>query len=165
MARRLFVGVLGKRKAGKTTTFDTLFGREVRTRGRPEVLPLGGGEYVDVYLVSSSNEERKAYAKVALKRVQHRIILCAIGYEKSVEERTLDWIIDHKFHMYVQWLNPGYNKPGYLDHLGLQDRLLGAGATFAIRNANVRLRPRVEEIRQFIYGWAKYNKLIYRMDG
>jgi ribosome biogenesis GTPase A len=43
MTDRLFVGVLGNRNSGKSTTWNTLFGATVRTGQYPRILTLYGG--------------------------------------------------------------------------------------------------------------------------
>ena len=43
MTDRLFVGVLGHQKSGKSTTWNTLFGATVRTGHFPQTLILYGG--------------------------------------------------------------------------------------------------------------------------
>lgn len=62
MGNRLFVGVLGNRNSGKSSTWNDLFGRTVRRGKNSRRLELAPGECVDVYLVSGSFEERKEYA-------------------------------------------------------------------------------------------------------
>ncbi len=54
MTKRLFVGVLGHRNSGKSTTWNTLFGTTVRTGKYPRTLELYGGECVDVFIISGS---------------------------------------------------------------------------------------------------------------
>jgi hypothetical protein len=58
-------------------------------------------------------------------------------------------------------LNPGYGDvTSYQDALGLKDYLLNKGATLQVRDGNVDPLHRVQELRQFILGWAKYRDLV-----
>ena len=85
MGDRLFVGVLGNQKSGKSTTWNTLFDARVRTEPRHESrnLTLYGDECVEVFLVSGSFEERKLYAGDILENKECRIILCSIQYTET----------------------------------------------------------------------------------
>lgn len=80
MAERLFVGVLGHRDAGKSTTWNTLFGATVRTGQYPRTLNLFPGECAEVFLISGSPEERGLYAGDILANQACRIVLCSMQY-------------------------------------------------------------------------------------
>jgi hypothetical protein len=161
MADRLFVGVLGHRNAGKSTTWNTLFGSTVRTGQRPRTLALNGGECVEVFVVSGSPEERQLYAGDILAKQDCHIVLCSMQYVESVR-RTLDYVVGENFDLFVQWLNPGRSDPGEVyDRLGLVPWLLGHGTTVTIRDGKAPPRPRVEELREFIHGWAKARGLTF----
>jgi hypothetical protein len=160
MGNRLFVGVLGHRKAGKSRTWNELFGREVRRGTKPRLLELRAGEFAEVYLISGSPEERREYAGKILRNVSAQIILCSIQYTEAVS-RTVDYLVNSDFDVFVQWLNPGYHdSTAYFDRLGLTNRLLAGRAHLSVRNGSVRPYHRVQEIREFIYGWAVYRDLI-----
>jgi hypothetical protein len=161
MTERLFVGVLGNRNSGKSTTWNTLFGATVRTGQYPRILTLYGGECVELFVVSGSPEERHLYAGDILKSQKCRIVLCSIQYTETVR-RTLDFVTEEGFDIFVQWLNPGHNDTGENnDQLGLMPWLLGHGATVAIRDGQAPPASRTEEIRQFIHGWAKARGLTF----
>ena len=156
---RLFFGVLGNQDSGKSTTWNTLFGATVRTGQYARTLTLYGGECVDVFLVSGSFEERRLYAGDVLENQNCRIVLCSIQYVEDVR-KTLDYVVEKQFTACIQWLNPGYHDNGdYYDRLGLGSWLLGHNAQLSIRNAKLPAGSRAEEIRQFIYGWAKARTL------
>ena len=158
---RLFVGVLGHRNSGKTTTWNELFGRVVRTGKAARTLQLNGGECVEVFLISGSPEERGEYAGDLLVDPNCRIVLCSMQYVEHVT-RTLEFVAEQGFAFHVQWLNPGFTDGGHVaDTLGLVPRLLHAGATFAIRDGKIPAGPRVEELRQLIHGWAKARGLTF----
>ena len=98
---RLFIGVLGHRKAGKSTTWNTLFRRTVKTGKAPRPLRLNGGACVDVFLVSGSHEERNLYAGDVLANQDCRIILCSMQYIEAVRQ-TLEYVVDEGFDFHVQ---------------------------------------------------------------
>lgn len=161
MSERLFVGVLGHRNSGKTSTWNELFGGKVRTGKKPRTLELYGGECVEVFLVSGSFEERELYAGDVLKDQSCRIVLCSIQYTEAARH-TLNYVIEEEFDLFIQWLNPGYSDTGEaFDRLGLTSWLLGHDATISMRDGQTSLKPRVEEIRQFVHGWAKRRNLTF----
>ncbi len=161
MVDRLFVGVLGNRQSGKSTSWNTLFGRTVYTGSNSRQLELRVNESVEVFLISGSNEERQQYAADVLEKQEARIILCSIQYVDKAS-KTIDYVIEQDFWTYIQWLNPGYSDADmqYWDHLGLASRLLSIGATLAIRSGKNDPTGRVRELREFIYGWASFRGLI-----
>jgi len=159
--QRLFVGVLGNRNSGKSTTWNTLFGGTVRTGTNTRRLTLYGGECVDVFLVSGSFEEREKYAGEILDDQDCRIVLCSIQYVEAVRT-TLDYVVERDFEMFVQWLNPGRMDPGEsFDCLGLMPWLVGHDATVSKRDGKIAPADRTEDIRQFVHGWAKRRGLTY----
>jgi hypothetical protein len=182
---RLFVAVVGARNSGKSTTWNTLFGRQVNTGKKPrrlDLLPPGhttvslvdetsiapsadGGStpvrpYLDVFLISGSNEEKKRYAQGVLLDVKCRIVLCSVQYNADAFERTWNFAFEQGFQVYVQWLNPGYRADESYDHLGLVNHLLSKRALMSMRDGRENLSERTEEIRQFIYGWAAARGLV-----
>ncbi|ACO33007.1 MULTISPECIES: GTPase [Acidobacterium] len=188
MNDRLFVAVIGERNAGKSTTWNTLFGRTVNTGKKPRMLDISSAGAVEIRLISGSNEERdrnladvlaprslevfvisgsneekKRYAQKVLENVECRIVLCSVQYVEEAFERTWDYIFSEGFSIYAQWLNPGHNGRETWDQLGLVDRLLANGAVVSIRDgrkSDAILHSRVEEIRQYVHGWASPRGLI-----
>jgi hypothetical protein len=77
VGNRLFVGVLGNRNSGKSSTWNELFGTTVRRGKYSRPLELRNGECVEVYLVSGSFEERKEYAGDILDDQTAKIVLCS----------------------------------------------------------------------------------------
>jgi hypothetical protein len=161
MVDRLFVGVLGHRRSGKSTTWNTLFGRTVHTGSNSRRLELRPNECVEVFLISGSNEERNQYAGDVLQNQDARIILCSIQYVRQAAD-TIDYIESHDFWTHIQWLNPGFNDDDapYFDYLGIGNRLLSMGSTLAMRSGKDDPDSRVQELREFISGWALYRNLI-----
>lgn len=162
MDKRLFVGVLGNRNSGKSATWNTLFGRTVRTGKNTRTLALYDGECVDVFLISGSPEERQLYVGDILEEQKCSIILCSIQYIEAVRN-TLNYVVDNQFDIFVQWLNPGHSDAGdNYDRLGLIPWLVSHEATVAIRDGKKPPQQRTEELRQFIYEWAKAHKQTFR---
>jgi hypothetical protein len=158
---RLAVGVLGLRNAGKSHTWNTLFGRTVRTGNHR--LHLRPGEYVETFLISGSPQEQRKDIKDILKNQRHKIVLCSMQYIEGVQ-RTLDYFASNHFFLYLQWLNPArkrYDVRGF-DDLGLTSRVLAARSLLSMRNGHKHAGSRVQELREFIYGWAKFHGLLLR---
>ena len=161
MNSRLLIGLLGNRSSGKSHTWNELFGRTVRRGTYPRKLELLPGECVDVYLVSGSFEERGEYAGDILGSQDCRIVLCSLQYTDEVRE-TLNYLVDQDFHLYIQWLNPGYHDPNQIhDHLDIVNEILLQTSTFTIRDGRADAHNRVREIREFINGWASYRNLVH----
>lgn len=162
MRDKLAVTVLGNRQSGKSHTWDTLFGRTVKTGVEARRLDLGEGACVDVFLVSGSPEERHLYVGKLIQDVDCRIVLCSMQYTDSVGD-TIDYFLENKFQLYLQWLNPGFNDLGEnWDRLGLVSRILAEQSWFSIRDARGDASRRVEELRDFIRGWAGSRGLLYQ---
>jgi hypothetical protein len=163
MEDRLFVAVIGDGKSGKSKTWNTLFGKTVKTGKDSRPLELGEGLSTEVFLISGSNEERHQYAADVLKDVNCRIVLCSVQYIEGAFESTWNHIFQEGFAIYAQWLNPGHNDQECWDRLGLVNILLHHDAVVSIRDGRdgkARLTHRVEEIRQYIHGWASARGLV-----
>ena len=161
MKSRLLIGLLGNRNGGKSHTWNELFGHTVRTGKRPRRLELLPGKCVEVFLVSGSFEERGEYAGDILGSQDCRIVLCSLQYTDKVRE-TLTYLVDQDFHLYIQWLNPGYRDADQMDdRLGIVNEILLETSTLTIRDGKVDAGDRVREIREFIYGWARHRELTF----
>jgi hypothetical protein len=161
MPENLLVGVLGNRDSGKSHTWNTLFGRVVRTGRELRPLLVAPGEYVDVFLVSGSPEERREYVGDLIVQRRPRIVLCSIQFVDHAGE-TIGWFVEHDYFLFVHWLNPGHNDRGSIpDELRLCERIMSEQSLLGVRNGRVSANARVEEMRDFIYGWARSRNLIY----
>jgi hypothetical protein len=82
-------------------------------------------------------------------------------YVQEVQQ-TLDYFIDNHFSLFIQWLNPGFSDQDAIpDNLGLVDMILNTRrSVMSIRDGTGAADQRVQEIREFIYGWASYRDLI-----
>lgn len=158
---RLFVSVLGNRNSGKSSTWNELFGAEVRTGKKPRLLPLGGGQCVEVFLISGSFEERQIYAGEVLDNQDCRIVLCSVQYIEEGRD-TFTYAFENQFQLFAQWLNPGYEDQGEcFDRHGFIPWILGQGGTVSLRDGRIPVKPRAEELRQFIDGWATARGLAF----
>lgn len=157
---KLLVAVLGNRNSGKTITWSTLFDGTVRTGKYSRELFLSETEYVEVFLISGSPEERGLSVEDLLQD-EARIVLCSTQYRDGVED-TYQHFINKDYCIYVQWLNPGYSDVGgqHFDGLGLSPWLLSQGAVTCIRDGTFNPDNRVREIKDYIYGWARSRGLI-----
>jgi hypothetical protein len=156
----LAVAVLGNRNAGKSYTWNMLFGRTVRTGKHLHRLQLTPTEWVEVFLVSGSPEERKLYVGEIIQSQQPQIVLCSMQYRADVA-KTIDYFSANDYSLYVQWLNPGYSDPSTMsDSLSLIPYLLNRTAVVGMRNGKANPAERVQEILDFIYGWAHSRGLL-----
>ena len=81
----LVVTVLGHRNTGKSTTWNTLFGATVKTGKYERRLYLNKAQYVNVFLVSGSPEEREEYVGDIITAKKPEIILCSTQYVTNVK--------------------------------------------------------------------------------
>jgi hypothetical protein len=157
---RLLVAVIGNRHSGKSHTWNTLFEEKVKTGKYQRALCVGKSEYVDVFLASGSPEERRKYVGKIIADKGARIVLCSIQYTEEAWD-TVDYFLNRGFFPFVHWLNPGYSDPGKQpDELGLISYITFKRSLLGIRDAQGDATARVEELRDFIRGWAKSRNLI-----
>jgi hypothetical protein len=159
---KLLVSVLGNRNSGKSTTWNTLFDITVKTGTKSRRLYLNDKEFVNVFLVSGSPEERETYVGEIITENNPRIVLCSMQYRTDVIQ-TIDYFLQRNYFIYCHWLNPGYddvNEQPQFDLYGIFNYLIGMNSSVGVRNAKNDLNDRVEEIKEYIYGWAKYRNLI-----
>jgi hypothetical protein len=160
MPRNLLVAVLGNRNAGKSTTWYTLFDRTVRTGKDLKRLYLNNTEWVDVFLVSGSPEERQEYVGDLITVDNPRIVLCSLQYKEDVWQ-SLRYFIERDYFIFLHWLNPGHDDAAaYPDSLGLMNRLLEERSLIGKRDGKLAVGSRVREIKDFIYGWAQSRDLL-----
>jgi len=160
----LVVTVLGHSDSGKSTTWNDLFGKTVRTGTKVRRLYLRKKEYVEVFLVSGSPEERETYVGKIIGKQKPRIVLCSMQYRNDVTQ-TIDYFNKNSYSNYCHWLNPGYSDPfdvPMFDTLGLINNLLSLGSTISIQNGKGNRNQRVQLLREYIYGWATFRNLIQR---
>ena len=158
----LMVSVLGNRNSGKSYTWDTLFGSTVRTGSNERRLYFNDCEYVNVFLVSGSPEEREIFVGDIITAASPKIVLCSIQYTENAQD-TLNYFIENDYFLFTHWLNPGYSdlNLSQFDNLGLMNWILSKKSIVGIRNGKSSAANRVEEIKDYIYGWAKSRGLVF----
>jgi hypothetical protein len=158
--QNLVVSVLGNRNSGKSHTWNTLFGEVVRTGSRMRPLYLTDTQYVDVFLVSGSPEERDRYVGDIIGNNAPRIVLCSMQYRQDVVQ-TIQYFVQHDYFLFAHWLNPGFSDPHRgPDSLGLIQTILGEESLLGVRDGQANANDRVREMHDFIFGWASSRGLV-----
>ena len=119
----LVITIIGHRNSGKSTTWNDLFGRTVRTGPGLRKLFLNSKEFVEVFLVSGSPEERDLYVGDIVGNLKPRIILCSMQYRQDVII-TIDFFLKNDYAIYCQWFNPGFsdqNDAQMFDDFGIKN--------------------------------------------
>ncbi|MHC5717422.1 MAG: hypothetical protein ACYTX0_36250 [Nostoc sp.] len=172
MTERLLVGVVGHSNAGKSSTWKDLFGADVQTshhgNERRLYLPRNKQEWVNVFLINGSPGERGKDVKEILNPKglinfeNPRIVLCSMQYPDDAVGKTIQYFIEHKYDVFIQWLNPGYkDTTEYDDSRGFIPLLLKENnSLLGIRNGQLERTSRVNEIEDFIRGWASTRGLL-----
>jgi hypothetical protein len=160
MKNNLVVAVLGNRNSCKSRAWNTLFCRKVKTGPKMRKLYLNDTQYVEVFLVSGSAEERKLYVGDIIGEKKPRIVLCSMQYISGVRQ-TIQYFLHHEYAFYMHWLNPGYSDDrAYTDTLGLLPIIRDAGGTVETRDGKVDVTARVQEMRDYIFQWASERSLL-----
>lgn len=162
MKNNLVIGLLGKPGAGKSYIWSKLFGRDVKTGKKLRKLYFNEKEYVEVFLVNVPAVKRHKYIGEIITIEKPAIILCSMDYSVGVTN-TVDYFNEQKYSMLVYWLNPGYKEkydPLLFFTLGIINRLIEIGALVGRRSGKDNPDLIVDEIRDYLYGWAKSKKLI-----
>lgn len=163
MSQKLMIGLLGNVKSGKTHTWNLLFNkRTVKTSSKPRRLYFDENTWVDVFLISRSAQKRKMDVKSIMKGKDSEIVLCSMQYARKLSQ-TLKYFVDQDYFMYIHWLNPGFKDtadiPLFYDS-DLVDYILSVPSMMGVRNGKIDAASRVNELRDFIYGWAKSRDLL-----
>lgn len=148
------IGVLGDYHSGKTTTWNNLFGRTVRTGKHERILNIKGIE-IPVFLINGAPLERRAEIKYILPKYDPSIVLCSFLYHKNVKS-NFDFFINKGYDTYVQWLNPGFDDEHdktLFYNIGIINYLLLNNALVSVRNAKINPTSRVKDISEHILGW------------
>jgi hypothetical protein len=164
MARKtqnLLVVVLGNSNSGKSFTWNKLFKRRVKTGKKSRKLYLTNDEYVEVFLVSGSPEEREIdVRKIITPRNKPPIVLCSMQYQKEAVKK-IKWFAKNRYFLFIHWLNPGHGDSGTVeDNLNFTEEILAYESLLGIRDGKISAKNRVQEMRDFIYGWACSRKLL-----
>jgi hypothetical protein len=160
MNERLLVGVLGHKNAGKSMTWKTLFEGKVKTTKRERQLWLSKTDWVKVFLVNGSPEERGKDVSDIIGSNNPRIVLCSMQYRSDVS-KTINYFITKKYHLFIHWLNPGFSDDTKSeDYLNLIPYIHQLDYTLEVRDGKVNPTSHVNEIRDFIRGWATARSLL-----
>lgn len=160
MEDKIAIVVLGNRNSGKSTTWNSLFGQEVRTGKHERQLHLIDEKSTSVFLISGSPEERKEYIEDLLNGQTPKIILCSVQYTEHGKE-TINYFISKGYKVYIQWLNPGFSDDiQYEDALEFFNNFLYKDSIISLKDGKIDFRDRVEEIKYYIYSWAKRFNLL-----
>ena len=163
---KLAILVLGEAKSGKSSVWNTLFGRTVKTGKFARPLKMGAGikgnallvngyPTVDIFLISGSPEETGKPIQNTLANVQADVVLCSVQYIAHARI-TIDYFINGGFDVKVMWLNPGMSDSRtYFDYAGLGQYVLAAGAELSLESGS-NCSVIAEEIREKIFGWVSY---------
>ena len=164
---KLAIIILGKRNSGKSSTWYTLFDRTIRTGWKKLQIGTTG---VALYVKNSSHEEmgseinedvfvkNGSFEEMGQEIEEYfdennlpRILLCAVQYNEH-GLRTIQWMLEHGYYLYIQWLNPGYYyTEEYEDYLNFESRF-GPHGTFT-RHTGKEKEIRVQEIKDFLGEW------------
>ena len=157
MNNKLLISVLGNCNAGKSSTWKQLFGRQVRTSstGNSKRLTFDDGKYIDVVVINGSPQERGKEIEDVLKNKLPYIVLCSVQYTIRAIE-NYKYFFDEGYHMYVQWLNPGYNDHSkYEDIKGIASYVLNNSGELHEQDGQSNIDLRVEELKTYLYNWGK----------
>lgn len=177
----LAVVILGGCNTGKSHTWNTMFGKTVKTGKTLRELNIGGkrvdiflvsgsseerGIYIgdiiiDTFLVSGSSEERGLYVGELITVNDPRVVLCSIQ-DIPLAEQTFKYFSDKNYFMLIHWLNPGYQQSKKTNEIvqQLMNKLPKDSYILIGKDGNGDATERVEEMRDFIYSWAKRKSIV-----
>jgi len=165
MKPNLLINVIGNCKSGKSETWLCLFEKKVKTGCYERKLFYPNNEFIKVFLINGSPEERNIPVKDIIGDQNPRIVLCSIQYIKEAVA-TFEYFINNNYHLYCHWLNPGYkddNNIAQFDNLGFINFILSIeSSNFSVKNGKSLPKSRVDEMAAFIYGWASHNNLVIK---
>lgn len=164
MKKMLLIAVLGHRNSGKSETWKKLFADlNIRTAQKSlRSLQVGPkGEYVDVFLINGSPQERgKPVEEIIQVDSEPEIVLCSIQFKKDALS-TLKYFQKNNYFIFIHWLNPGFNDSyEYSDSEGIISEILKMDSIIGKRNGKVNADERVLEIQDYIHDWANRNCLL-----
>ncbi|WP_057767790.1 hypothetical protein [Cytobacillus praedii] len=157
--KKLAVVALGNKNAGKSNTWYKIFNQEnIPTIRRLRQLHFNKKEYVHVFLLNGSMEERKR--EIDEELIDCDILLCSVQYNEK-GKKTIEYL--HK--QGYQWLNPGCeDKQQYTDYLSII-QMINSYPNSTVKQCKAikddsDTKVRSDEIIQFIYEWARKEDII-----
>ncbi|MDD2386323.1 MAG: hypothetical protein PHP52_06020 [Bacteroidales bacterium] len=158
MEKKLLVGVLGNLGAGKTTTWKTLFQKNVHTGKHVRFVVIHDVK-IPVFLINRAPLERKTELEYILPNEDPQIVLSSFLYHKDVK-KNFDFFIAKGYELYIIWLNPGYydaNEKDLFYNAGIINYLLSHEACVSVKSSKKTPESRVNEIKNYIYSWYMTN--------
>jgi len=154
---KLFLGVLGRSDAGKSTTWHKLFDAKVRSSSKnAKDFHLYHKMWEEVFLVNGSPEETGSSLQNRFSKKAPRILFSSLQYVDRVQ-KSLKYIDKHYSDKHIFWLNPDHRETQFSDPLGLAPTLLSAGYTIHIvdgRNGGLGGKSTNKRIRALVHGWS-----------
>ncbi len=164
MTDRLIIGVVGNKNSGKSLTWNNLFGRVVQTGRYERQLWLSQSEWISVFLINGSPEERDTYVGNIINDTSPQIVLCSMQYREDVTQ-TINYFANYNYQFLIHWLNPGFSDQIKIeDSIQLMPYILGCNSLVGIRNGKADPAQRVEEIKEFLRGWAGIRGLLHNIE-
>lgn len=156
MERKLLIGVLGNLGAGKSTTWNEFFGRNVHTGKNIRYINIHD-EKIPVFLINGAPLERKTNLEYILPDKDPQIVLSSFLYHKDVK-KNFKFFIDKGYELFILWLNPGFSDPNdkvLFYNAGIINYLLSNSATVAVKNGKESPLLRSNDIKNYLYAWFK----------
>lgn len=156
MERKLLIGVLGNLGAGKTTTWNEFFGRNVHTGKNIRYINIHD-EKIPVFLINGAPLERRTNLEYILPDKDPQIVLSSFLYHKDVKN-NFKFFIDKGYELYIIWLNPGFSDPNdkvLFYNAGIINYLLSSSATVSVKNGKKSPFLRSNDIKNYLYAWYK----------
>ncbi|PLX06389.1 MAG: hypothetical protein C0596_18155 [Marinilabiliales bacterium] len=164
MEQKLLIGVLGNLGAGKTTTWNNFFGRNVHTGKNVRHITIHD-QKIPVFLINGAPLERKTNLEYILPDEDPKIVLSSFLYHKDVKQ-NFEFFIKKGYDLYILWLNPGYSDPDdkfLFYNAGIINYLMSNGATVSVKNGKMMPEFRVNDIKNYLYAWYKtHSNLEYK---
>jgi hypothetical protein len=155
--KNLAVVALGNKNAGKSNTWYKIFNQEnMRTIPRLRQLYFNDNEYVHVFLLNGSMDERKR--EIDEELIECDILLCSVQYTEK-GKKTIEYLHEQGYQLLVYWLNPGCeDNQQYTDYLSIIQMINSYPNSTVKQYKAIKddwdTKVRSEEIIQYIYDWA-----------
>ena len=167
--KKLFVVVLGEPKSGKSSTWETLFGRRIQKGIK--ILSLNKYIQTTVYIFISSPQENywtkeRFQKEFKIADSKSNIILCSLQTTLTgnmnrrnivTKEDVLEIASKNGYDIFIQWLNPG-RKTGEDKHENVEHQIIRLTKNSSVigmtkENARNQKEIRAEKIRTIVLGW------------
>jgi len=164
---------MGEQGSGKSSTWESLFGRKHLSGLR--LLQLNRYIFTKVLLFVSSPQENYWTKTKFLQTFKNRergespdIVLCSLqtsitnnmALRQVVSSKDIiDYMNDNGFDIFIQWLNPGFNS-GIDNTPNITNQVMSyceTDSVIGIKKENATIDPaeRTERLRDVILGWVQ----------